>query len=92
MGRGVRGGTFCARTLRDWPSNLCENNETYVSTTACSTPGYEYGLGSTRVAVLGSGSLFISAVAEFLIGNFLLFGYPDKDRVLYWQLIAPVEL
>ena len=49
-----------------------------MSTTACSTPGYEYGVGNTRVAVLGSGGLLFSAAAEFLIGEVFAFWLSGK--------------
>ena len=47
-----------------------KKKKTCVSIFACSTPVYEYGVGGTRVVALGSGSLFIAAVSDLLIGNF----------------------
>ena len=67
----------------DWPSNLCENNETYVSTTECSPPGYEYGAGYARVAVLGSGGFLLPAAAELLIGKVVTFFVIRKGIVFY---------
>ena len=62
-------GEYCGRRKVE-KSLVKEKKRTCVSTIACSTSVYEYGVGCTRVAALGSGSLFFAAVSDLLIGNF----------------------